>query len=400
MASQVIAYPAPPRNRHADDHQAADKLRQNRRILVLTAQIGAGHISTAAALKEQLEREDVTAEVTLDEPITRIRALSRLPQIYRFMITYLPPIWALFYYGRKIKFVRTLYGMLIRRRLHPSISQLALHDYDTVVITYSMYCNCIATFTDAGLHTVVLVTDLFGGPHEWFLPGAHKYIVPTKHMESMGKSCGIADSRLLRRRLPTVVSRLPPQATWTANEYVELRILVVGGSEGLGPLEDVAIDLLRSSRPMSITVGCGDNERLRKRLQSKHRDLTVKGFVPSLASTYADYDLVVTKPGSVTLMELLHQNVPFILLPGILGIEAGNTSLFRRLHLPRIRGFTKAQFILRDLINEDLSLSARGIVWTSALRAIHEALPADSITLAELSPEYRRSGTSHLRSAA
>ena len=397
MATSVLAPPTPAPPAPTERLSTSDDSPTNRRILILTAEIGAGHISAANALKDQLELEDPTAHVVFDEPIARVPVLSRLPRIYRFMIAYLPLIWALFYYSRKIASLRSLYGRLMRRRLRPAISQIPLAEYDSVVITYSMYCNCIDTFTKVGLHTTVLVTDMFGGPHEWFIPGAHTYIVPTAHMEQMAMSCGIEQARILRQRLPTLATHLPRRRAWTANRRSTLSILVIGGSEGLGPLKEVTDGLLLSKRPVSVTVVCGDNIRLRKRFQRSQRglqdQLTVMGFVPSVALTYSDYDFVVTKPGSVTLMELLHQDVPFLLLPGIPGIEAGNTRIFTQSSLPFVDNRDAARLTIDDLVNKDLSLSATGEAWTTMLSTTSDTLPTRSITVNEVSPpRHQRSG--------
>ena len=356
-----------------------------RRVLILTAEIGAGHTSTARALKRHLEGEDKTAQVHFAEPIKDVPSFARLPRLYRFMTAYMPVVWALFYYSRKRKLVRSLYGRFIRRRLRPAIAQLRLEEYDTVVITYSMYCNCIDSFTKAGVRTIVLVTDLFGGPHEWFAPGADQYVVPTEQMRKMAEACDIDSKRVLLRRLPTLASDIEPRAMWNAD--TALRILIIGGSEGLGPLKAAARGILRGRRKASVTVVCGNNARLKRRLQRS--SAFTKGYVEEVATTYQDYDFVVTKPGSVTVMELLHQKVPFVLLPGIPGIEADNTRLFRRAHMPRIRSFREACLVPHRLVNRDLSLSLDGVRWLNALSELRDSLPTDYVSIEEVAPLYR-----------
>jgi len=384
MTGQVVTYPKPTRWSPTDHHQSDRDTEYGRRILILTAEIGAGHISTAWALKNRLEQEDGSVRVHIDEPIQRVPAFSRLPRLYRFMTAYLPMIWALFYYSRKIKLVRNLYSRFIRHRLRSAFEEYDLKQYHTVIITYSMYCNCIARFTDAKVRTVVLVTDLFGGPQEWFTPGADRYVVPTTYMAAMARNCDIDPERILLRRLPTLVADTSAKPNWSANRRSALRILVIGGSEGLGPLKAAATGILRSQRPASVTVVCGNNVRLQKRLQRS--SALACGFVSGVATTYQHYDLVVTKPGSVTLMELFQQNVPFVLLPGIPGIEAGNTRLFKRLQLPRIRSLREARLMPNKLVNGDLSLSALGTTWVDELRKTRDALPTDYLTIEEASP--------------
>jgi hypothetical protein len=384
MTSSVVTGPPPTHHPPRVDPQANCGTHPRRRILILTAAIGAGHISTAWALKRRLEHDDETASVEIDEPIKRVPGFSRLPRLYRFMTAYLPVIWAVFYYSRKIHFVRKLYGYFIRHRMRSAFLPLQLKTGDTVVITYSMYCNCIDRFTRAGVRTVVLVTDLFGGPDEWFTPGADQYFVPTEHMAAMARARNIEPDRIMVRRLPTLVADTPSEPRWSADRTKALRILVIGGSEGLGPLKAVTEGILCSRHHVSVTVVCGNNSRLQKRLQ-RSRAL-ILGFVPEVAITYRDYDLVVTKPGSVTLMELIQQNVPFVLLPGIAGIEAGNTRLFKAAHVPLVSGRSAARTLPESLVNEDLSLSSRGASWVDTLHAMHDALPIDYLTIEDVSP--------------
>ncbi len=384
MVDQLLPDVVPTRPPVVRDVEKRDA-QPTRRVLILTAEIGAGHTSTAQALKRQLEREDQTAKIDFAEPIKDVPSFARLPRLYRFMTAYMPIIWALFYYSRKLKLVRSLYGRFIRHRLQSAISRLRLEEYDTVVITYSMYCNCIDSFTQARVRTIVLVTDLFGGPHEWFSPGADRYIVPTEQMAEMAEACNIDSERVWLRRLPTLASDIKPRAMWSAG--TALRILIIGGSEGHGPLKAAASGLLRGRRKVSVTVVCGNNTRLERRL--RRSSAFAKGYVEEVATTYQDYDIVVTKPGSVTVMELLQQKVPFVLLPGIPGIEAGNTRLFRRTCTPRIRGFRAACLMPQRLVNRDLSLSSGGAKWVSALSELRDSLPTDYVSIDEIAPVYR-----------
>ena len=85
-------------------------------------------------------------------------------------------------------------------------------------------------------------------------------------------------------------------------------------------------------------------------------------------------------------MELLHQNIPFAILPGIPGIEAGNEYTFKQSSLPFIRSRNTAQQTTERLVNEDLTLSDDGVAWINTLESIRGALPERSITISELTP--------------
>jgi len=264
------------------------------------------------------------------------------------------------------------------------LSRLDLRSYDTIVITYSMYCHCLADLGAFGAQTVVLITDLFGGPPDWFLPGAHKYIAPTHVMERTALERGIPSERILVRRLPTLCSRRPLGNRWGVEQASELRVLVIGGSAGVGPLEAAMRGLARANRHTSVSVVCGHNKRLRARIVRSNGQVKTLGFVDTMADRWQDFDLVVTKPGSVTLMELFDAEIPFILMPGIPGIEAGNSYALKRDTLPEIGGVDRAQRVIESFIHEDLSLSTLGQRWMASLVSLRDALPANRLTLAEL----------------
>lgn len=368
--------------RRPDDDSTPTAIKRSDRILVLTAAIGAGHISTALACKRQLEDQHDAISIDIDEPIGRVRAFRRLPSVYRFMTAYVSPIWALFYYSRKIGVVRKAYGRFVRHRLRSAFDEDRLAEYGTVIITYSMYCNCLDIFKGAGLRAVVLVTDLFGGPDEWFVPGADQYIVPTSFMAAEAEAQGIEPRRVLQRRLPTLTNWPPQQRVIGPSKT--LSILVIGGSEGLGPLRSVASGLLRADLPVAITVVCGNNDRLLRRLA--RLPVLAQGFVPEVAATYRGYDFVVTKPGSVTIMELLEQDVPFALLPGIAGIEAGNSRMLKRAQVPMVGGCRAARRTLKLLVAGEASRSQSAAPWLDALQAIRHQLPEKALQLHDFLP--------------
>jgi hypothetical protein len=110
-----------------------------------------------------------------------------------------------------------------------------------VVVTHHMYCQCLAALRAYGRPVTVVVTDLFGGPAEWFEPGADRYMVPTVHMRTAALRRGRCDREVLVRRLPTRLSSAAASGPRPARRPgARPRALVVGGADGAGPLRRVA----------------------------------------------------------------------------------------------------------------------------------------------------------------
>jgi len=294
--------------------------------------------------------------VTVAAPLLATK-LVRLPGLYaRLTSSRLSLVWTVYYYARRLAPVRRVNGWFIRRQLTPALQRLGVGGFDLVVLTHHMYGHCLAWLTEAGTPVVVLVTDLFGGPLEWFAPGAHHYVVPSRDMWDAARRRGVPERDLLLRRLPTRAGRTPPHAC--SNPSGPRRILVVGGADGVGPIGPVVAGLAGPGR--RVTVVCGRNTRLCAALARRGLPgVEVLGFVDDLPALLGEHDLVVTKPGSVTVQELLDRGVPFLLLPGIPGVERGNAlRIGRLLGLPMLRSARDARRLIARLTLSEANRAA------------------------------------------
>ena len=96
-----------------------------------------------------------------------------------------------------------------------------------------------------------------------------------------------------------------------------------------GTLEDVYRALLASAVPSEIVVVCGRNEAGRKKLSSirppsRHR-VKLLGFTDKMRDLMAVADLLVTKPGGLTVSEALACGLPMALVSPIPGQEERNS---------------------------------------------------------------------------
>jgi 1,2-diacylglycerol 3-beta-galactosyltransferase len=226
--------------------------------------------------------------------------------------------------------------------------------------------------------TLVYVTDLFGGPTEWFLPGADHYIVPTERMKEAGVRAGLATSQLSVRRLPTASKGTPSRP----DSSQRLAILVVGGSEGAGPMEAICLGLARVSADITVVAACGHNERLRRRLTAAASpNLSALAYVPSLVDKYCQFHLIITKPGSLSLMELVDRDVPFLMMAGIPGIESSASRTLAEFQGMRPLASRRHARLVVDRSGR-LAPSAQRAV--SGLSALSAALPHKYLSLGDL----------------
>jgi 1,2-diacylglycerol 3-beta-galactosyltransferase len=122
------------------------------------------------------------------------------------------------------------------------------------------------------------------------------------------------DRQMLRRQLG-----------WPADLPI---ILLVGGGEGMGPLEQNAEAIAESGLPAGLVVVAGRNQKLRLRLEARSWKIPtfVYGFVRNMPDLMSAADILVTKAGPGTITEALNAGLPIILYSRLPGQEDGNVA--------------------------------------------------------------------------
>jgi processive 1,2-diacylglycerol beta-glucosyltransferase len=105
-------------------------------------------------------------------------------------------------------------------------------------------------------------------------------------------------------------------------------ILISAGSFGVTPLSEVIEDFGSIEEEFQIIVVCGNNAELRNDLEirqkSESRLKRVFGFVDFMDELMAFSDLLITKPGGITVSESIAMGLPMILIEPIPGQEEAN----------------------------------------------------------------------------
>jgi processive 1,2-diacylglycerol beta-glucosyltransferase len=108
------------------------------------------------------------------------------------------------------------------------------------------------------------------------------------------------------------------------------KILVMGGSLGLGPMKSVIRKLDKLPQPFDMIVVTGKNNQLKDRLERRGRKLrhpmVILGFVENVCELMSISEMVITKPGGITTAECLVKQLPMIIINPIPGQEAKNSA--------------------------------------------------------------------------
>ncbi len=111
-------------------------------------------------------------------------------------------------------------------------------------------------------------------------------------------------------------------------------LLMMCGSMGCGPMKRLA-RLLSHRLPESVdmTVVCGTNHRLEKKLQRRYKDspnIHILGYMQDMSLLLDSADLYLTKPGGISITEAAMKMLPMVLIDAVAGCEHYNRFYFLR----------------------------------------------------------------------
>lgn len=261
--------------------------------------------------------------------------INRAPEIYP-PLSRLPALWGL---GYKIsdgkRRTRAFYNAIwpyIRRRLtrlfedRPSDLLVSVHQLINVPVA--------RLAEERGLPFITVVTDMVTTHAAWYAPRARHVIVPTDEAFRRGVKNGMRPEQMTVVGMPVAErfthspgdrSQIRAELGW---EYGKPLVLMVGGGEGMGPLEEMAVALDESGLEVGVAVVCGRNQHLKERLEQRAWRIPahIYGFVTQMPQFMQAADILVTKAGPGTISEAFIAGLPMILYSKMPGQEDGNVT--------------------------------------------------------------------------
>ncbi len=309
------------------------------RIVFLFSDTGGGHRSATNAIIEALNLEFPGAYQTEMIDIFREYAplpLSLAPDLYP-PITRQPDLWE---FGYRVsdnpRRTRMLYDAIwpyIRRYIRRLVKE---NPCDMIVSVHPLVNAPVLKeleLMNNPVPFVTVVTDMVSTHAAWYDRRADLIIVPTPQAGKRALASGLNPEQLR-----VIGQPVADRFTRPPGDKAELRrqlgfpdgviILLVGGGEGMGPLEEVA-DAINQNKPnASLVIVAGRNQELKNRLQNRHWDIPVLiyGFVREMPDFMRAADVLVTKAGPGTISEAFLARLPIVLYSKLPGQEDGNVA--------------------------------------------------------------------------
>jgi len=308
------------------------------KILVIYATAGAGHMKAAEAVHEALKMtgyEDVHYKDVLDYTNRFYKHLYS--KTYTFLISKLPWLWGVFFavldtplFFSVMQAVRRLLYNLNARRFEKYLVQ---EDFDYIFSTHFLPVEVMGYLKRHGrIHatTVCVVTD-YDVHRIWLAQGVDHYMVASDWTKNKIMKLGVAEDRVRVTGIPTLSKFSLQRDTHELKQKLGLKdgvftVLVATGSFGIGPIEEIIAKLA----DFQIMVVCGHNKGLYQRLSRNQKEL-VKIFplVNNMDELMAISDVMITKPGGLSISEALVSGLPIIFFNAIPGQESNNIRVLK-----------------------------------------------------------------------
>jgi processive 1,2-diacylglycerol beta-glucosyltransferase len=314
-----------------------------KRILVLSASVGAGHMRAAQAVELALKQLDPQIEVESIDILKYTNAAFRrvYGKFYLDLVNKAPYVLGYFYdlmdrppsAQHKMDRLRLAVEKL---NLRPFVSLMRDKPWDLAINTHFLPAEIIASLRQRGeLSTPQFtVTTDFETHRLWVNQPCERYFTATDEGAAYLAHWAVPPEAIRVTGIPIhpAFSQPKPREQCLARQGLigdRPVILQLAGGFGVGPIAELFRSLLSIELPLEIVAVAGRNEALKQQLQqiappARHR-VTVFGFTDQIDELMASADVVVTKPGGLTTSEVLARGAAMAIVNPIPGQESRNS---------------------------------------------------------------------------
>lgn len=305
-----------------------------KRLLILSASVGAGHMKAGEALSRVYEERFGGRAYHVDFLRYALPKFGRMVEgSYYFTTKYIPVLYKYLYYledrpNSLFKSAEVLAGLgkcyqLVRQYRPQAI--LSTHPFPALVV--SELCSRLpisngAVLTDYVSHCV------------WANSNTQRFFVAHPDMVEQLVREGAPQDRIRVTGIPLQSMQIDPADRRGLRRKRGLdpdlpTVLVMSGGNAIGPMGDILKTLDQLRTDFQVIVITGRNQDAFRELQALMAVLGLRGkvlgFVDNVPEYMAASDLLISKAGGLTVSEALTAGLPFLIIRPTPGQEDGNT---------------------------------------------------------------------------
>ena len=349
-----------------------------RRVLILSASAGTGHVRAAEALEKVFRQRPDVGEV---RNVDALRFTNRLfrdfySKLYISLVQRAPTILGIVYNSTdepwktdrmRLMMDRLNTGPLVRfiKKFQPDIT-VCTHFLPSEIISYLITTGKL----DARLSIVVTDLDVHA---MWLCRTFHRYFVALEESKVHLQVLGLPGENITVSGIP-----IDPAFGQVGNREEMRResgfdtdrplFLISGGALGVSPAAGVLDGLARLRHPAQAIVVCGKNAEMKAGMEEQARAIEtanpgltfrILGYTDEMHRWMQISDLFIGKPGGLTTAEALACGLPMIIVAPIPGQEERNSDhLLEKGIALKCNEFTTLAYKIDGLLDHPEQLAA------------------------------------------
>ncbi len=313
------------------------------KTLILTCNTGQGHNATAASVKEIFIKHNECCEIADTLAFLSKRASKFIGDCHVRIYRYAPKAFKVGYKYVENSSSRFGISQSIYKLLTLGVEKMYEYvrdgGYDNIICTHVF--SALAVTEIKKRYNLKIITSFILTDYTCY-PTVDKtdmdfYFIPSDKIADDFVSVGIPKEKLIGSGIPVRSEFLDTTDPVTAKSALGIKptyrhILMMCGSMGCGPMENIAAELYKKlPGDVIITVVCGTNKRLFQKLSkkfAKFENLRVLGYTDNIPLQMDSADIFLTKPGGISVSESHAKRLPLVLIDAVAGCEKYNLKFF------------------------------------------------------------------------
>ncbi|MCY6483039.1 glycosyltransferase [Clostridium aestuarii] len=304
-----------------------------KKVMIFTASTGGGHNQAAASLEEELKLNGYTV-VKLDALKETNKTLeSLIIDVHKILANNFPEIYGELYKlsnRKKLNFgLTSIITAIIQNKMYELIQE---NDPDLIIATHPFIVNVVGRLKKKrkiNIPFISVVTD-YKAHQTYINKNVDAYITGSYYTKLNMMENGVSKDRIFHYGIPIRREFFTHSISKSRNKESDFTILLMSGSWGTRSMEDILEKLVNSKNKLKIIAVCGQDKTLKKRIEEQcvgkfgDKEIVVYGFTENIPQLMDMSDVIITKPGGLTVSESIAKNIPMIIPYMIPGQEEEN----------------------------------------------------------------------------
>ena len=303
-----------------------------KKVLILTTSTGGGHNEAASSLEKEFNKHGFVVK-RLDALMEINKSLDAfIIGAFKILVGAFPKLYGNLYNKSKNERFNKLMTNCVSKISKDKIYEIILNEKpDLIISTHPFLVRVIGSLKENRLIDipfVSVVTDY--NAHQTYVDkNVDAYIAGSDYTSSTLIKKGISKDKIFSYGIP-IKKEFLKESKIALIKLSSFQILLMSGSLGLKDMKNVLKNIVDIEGDYNIVVVCGNNKKLKNNIEKEYSELimnqkiTLYGYTNNIPDIMESSDIIITKPGGLTISEAIAKRLPMIIPYYIPGQEKEN----------------------------------------------------------------------------